>query len=77
MIDFIVRFMVDRLAHLGTFGIPVCITIPHFCAVFGYLSLYQFLVAVLSFIGFFLLVMFTWLIWIQVGLLFKVNSRVK
>lgn len=59
-------FMVHQLEHLGHFGIPVCIAIPHFCAVFGYLSFYQFLVAVLSFIGFFLLAMLFWLLWIQV-----------
>ena len=59
-------FMTDRLEHLGRFGIPVCIAIPHFCAMFGYLSLYQFLVSVLSFIGFFLLVMLSVLVLIEV-----------
>jgi len=33
---------------------------------FGYLTFYQFLVAVLSFIGFFLLGMFSWLMFIQI-----------
>jgi len=61
------RFAIDHLEHLGKFGIPICITIPHFCAMFGYLSLYQFLVTVLSVIGFLLLVMFLWLIWILVA----------
>ena len=59
-------FALERLEHLGWFGIPVCITIPHFCAMFGYLSLYQFLVCVLSFIGIFLLVMFASLLAIQI-----------
>lgn len=59
-------FMVEQLQHLGLYGIPVCITVPHVCAIFGYLTFYQFLVAVLSFIGFFLLAMFSWLIFIQV-----------
>jgi len=59
-------FMTDRLHHLGQYGIPFCVILPHFCALFGYLSFYQFLVAVLSFIGFFLLVIFLWLISIQV-----------
>jgi len=59
-------FLHDRLEHLGRFGIPLCITIPHFCAMFGYLSFYQFLVCVLSFMGFFLVAMFSWLIFIQV-----------
>ena len=69
------QFMLDRLEHLGKFGIPICITIPHFCAMFGYLSLYQFLVAVLSFIGFFLLGMFLWLIWIQVAQISRGQTR--
>lgn len=60
-------FMLEQLEHLGRFGIPICITIPHFCAMFGFLSFYQFLVAVLSFIGVFLLGMFSWLILIQIA----------
>jgi len=69
------RFTVDRLEHLGKFGIPICVTIPHFCAMFGYLSLYQFLVCVLTFIGVFLLVMFSWLIWIQVAQIARGQTR--
>ena len=68
-------FMLDQLEHLGPFGIPICITIPHFCAMFGFLTFYQFLVSVLSFMGFFLLVMFVWLVMIQVAQIGRGQTR--
>jgi len=58
-------FLLEQLGHLGGFALPVCVVVPHFCAVLGYLSFYQFLVAVLSFIGVVLLVMLSWLLLIQ------------
>jgi len=61
------RFMIDQLGDLGHFGIPICIAIPHFCAIFGYLSFYQFLVCVLSFTGFLLLVLLLWMFLIQMA----------
>jgi palmitoyltransferase len=59
------QFVVDRLGHLGSFGMPLCIALPHVCAVFGFLSLYEFLVATLTFLALFVMAMLASLVVIQ------------
>jgi palmitoyltransferase len=57
-------FVMDKLEGF-CIGTVVCLLVPHACALFGYLTFEQFFLCILSFIGFLCLVMFTWLLVIQ------------
>lgn len=59
------QFVVERLWHLG-WALPICFLAPHVGAVLGFLTLYEFLVTVMTFLAFFCLVMFLWLLKIQI-----------
>jgi palmitoyltransferase len=48
------------------FGTWLCVLMPHVAALTGFLTLYQFFVAVISFVAMLCLIMFTWLLGIQI-----------
>jgi palmitoyltransferase len=68
-------FVLDRLGHLGRVGMPICITVPHVCAIFGFLSLYEFLIAMLTFVAGMLMVVLAWLAVIQAVLVVHGQTR--
>lgn len=68
------QFAMDKLGHLG-YLLPVGMIAPHVVAIFGYLSLYEFLISVLTSIALGCIVMFTWLVKLQVVQLFSGQTR--
>jgi palmitoyltransferase len=69
------QFVRDRLGHLGNFGMPICIALPHVCAVFGFLSLYEFLVATLTFLALFVMAMLICMVVLQLLQLFNGQTQ--
>lgn len=59
----------------SSFGTLLCLLVPHVAALLGYLTLSQFFISFLTFLAFLLLVMFSWMMQIQVTQIYAGQTK--